>query len=270
MKPVYPVVLLVTLLFACTAPKKSTTSQEIQPANIASDGKLFASLYQQRAAEYHALCLQAYNIARLRLDNLLITSSSAEKPKAIVTDIDETVLDNSPNEVHQDIRGKSFDPIEWKEWTSKAQADTVPGAFTFLKYAASKGIEIFYISNRDENDRTGTLQNLQRFSFPNADNAHLLLRQNTSGKEPRRQQVLAGHDIILLLGDNLSDFSALFDKKSYEERLRAAQQQAGEFGNRFIVLPNPVYGDWESALYQYKPLTAAQKDSAIRQWLKTY
>ena len=80
----------------------------------------------------------------------------------------------------------------------------------------------------------------------------MLLRQNTSGKQARRQQVVAEHDIVLLSGDNLSDFSALFDKKYYEERLQDQQQRAGEFGNRFIVLFNPVYGNWESALCQYK------------------
>lgn len=269
MKPISAIALLALLLFACNAPKKLATSQETQPVDIATNGKLFASLYMQRAAEYHALCLQAYNIARVRLDNLL-TAPLSSKPKAIVTDLDETVLDNSANEVHQDLQGKGFDPEQWKEWTSKGAADTVPGSFTFFKYAASKGIEIFYISNRDENDRTGTWQNLQRFDFPNADNAHLLLRQNTSGKESRRQQVLADHDVILLLGDNLSDFSALFDKKPYEERLAITKQQSGEFGNRFIVLPNPIYGDWESALYQYKQLTTAQKDSAIKSLLKSF
>jgi 5'-nucleotidase (lipoprotein e(P4) family) len=274
MKPFYSSLLFIALLFACNTSKKITFSQELQPSNIAGNGKLFASVFMQQAAEYHALCLQSYNIARLRLDNLLAANSSSaqhpvEKPKAIVTDLDETVLDNSINEVHQDLQGKGFDPVEWKEWTSKAEADTVPGSFTFFKYAASKGIEIFYISNRDENDRTGTLQNLQRFDFPNADNAHLLLRQNTSGKEPRRQQVLAEHDIVLLFGDNLSDFSDMFDKKTAEERMLAAQQLAAQFGNRYIVLPNPIYGDWESSLYQYKQLTTTQKDSAIKSRLKS-
>jgi predicted secreted acid phosphatase len=45
---------------------------------------------------------------------------------------------------------------------------------------------------------------------------------------------------------------------------------SGQFGNRFIVLPNPVYGDWERALYEYQSLTPAQKDSSFRKWMKTY
>lgn len=267
MKPFYYSFLFILLFVACTAPKNIITVKAEQPG-IATQGKLFGSLYQQRAAEYHALCLQAYNIAQMRLVEALQHTSA--KPKAIITDLDETALDNSLNEVHQDLQGKSFDPVQWAQWTAMAKADTVPGALTFFKYAASKNVEIFYITNRDEKDRAGTLQNLQRFNFPNADDAHLLVRQNTSGKEVRRQQVMADHEVVLLLGDNLSDFSDLFDKKSMEQRLLAVQQLSGQFGNRYIILPNPVYGDWESSLYQYKQLTTAQKDSTIKSFLKTF
>src|SRR5207253_751537 len=102
------------------------------------------------------------------------------------------------------------------------------------------------------------------------DNAHLLLRQTTSGKEPRRQQVLAGHEIVMLIGDNLADLSSLFDKKPMDERLKNTDISAGEFGNRFIVIPNPVYGDWEGSLYKFQKYTGAQKDSVIKASLKTY
>lgn len=269
MKPASSFLLFLLLFVACKAPQKSVTIQQTQQPDLVTQGKLFASAYMQRAAEYHALCLQAYNIARQRIDEALRVASTPQ-PKAIITDIDETVLDNSADEVHRDLQGKPFDPIEWNKWTAMAAADTVPGALSFLKYAASKNVEVFYITNRDEKDRVGTLQNLQRFGFPNTDNAHLLVRQNTSGKEARRQQVMADHDVVLLLGDNLSDFSALFDKKSYEERLQTAQQLAAQFGNRFIVLPNPVYGDWELALYEYKQMTPGAKDTAIKKLLKGY
>jgi 5'-nucleotidase (lipoprotein e(P4) family) len=268
MKPFYSFLLFLVLFVACTSQQKTTATRQSQQPDLVTQGKLFAAAYMQRSAEYHALCLQSYNIAQLRLNEALQQTSS--KPRAIITDIDETILDNSADEVHRDLQGKPFDPAEWNKWTAMAAADTVPGAFSFLKYAASKNVEIFYITNRDEKDRVGTLQNLQRFGFPNADNAHLLVRQNTSGKEARRQQVMADHDVVLLMGDNLSDFSAVFDKKPYEERLQSAQQLTAQFGNRFIVLPNPIYGDWESALYQYKQLTATQKDSTVRKWLKNY
>ncbi len=268
MKPVYSYLFLLAVLVACNPLQKTTTSKVVSESSLITDGKLYAAAFMQRSAEYHALCLQAYNIATLRLDELLQTSSA--KPRAIITDIDETILDNSADEVHHDLLGKGFDPAEWAQWTAMAAADTVPEALSFLKYAASKGVETFYITNRDEKDKEGTLKNLQKFNFPNADNAHLFVRQNTSSKEVRRQQVMANHDVILLLGDNLGDFSSLWDNKTVSERLQNVQGQSSQFGKRFIIIPNPVYGDWESALYQYKSLTLPQKDSAIKSWLKTY
>ena len=73
------------------------------------------------------------------------------------------------------------------------------------------------------------------------------------------------------MGDNLNDLSNLFEKKNPDERMKVADSFAAEFGNRFIVLPNPVYGDWESSLYHYNySLTPAQKDSVLRASLSSY
>jgi 5'-nucleotidase (lipoprotein e(P4) family) len=261
-------VVVLFIIGACSTTKQ-VTNNILLPQNIAVTGKIFASLYQQRAAEYRALCLQAFNIATLRVnENVTLTMG---RPKAIITDIDETILDNSPYEVHQTLQGKDYESATWYEWTSMSKADTVPGAASFLKYAASRGITIFYITNRDEKERAGTLLNLKKFDLPNADDAHLILRQGTSSKEARRQQVAASHDIILLLGDNLADFSSMFDKRPLYEREQNTNALSAEFGKRFILIPNPVYGDWESVVYKYgNTLTTAQKDSAIKSLLKSY
>src|SRR5688500_9359986 len=196
---------LFLLLLACTTQKKSVGPSP--NSSLVADGKVWSSLFQQRAAEYKALCLQAFNIAKWRIDELapLVTV----KPKAIITDIDETVLDNSPYAVHRALQQKDYTADSWNEWTAKGIADSLTGALAFFNYTASKNIEIFYITNREEKEREGTLKNLQRFNFPFSDNQHLILRQNTSSKEIRRQQVANTYDIILLLGDNLADFSML-------------------------------------------------------------
>lgn len=259
---------LIILLCACSAkkPQKIGTKNSIAPNQImAVNSKVMANLWMQRSAEYKALCFQAYNLAHLRLD--LALNQPFAKPKVIITDIDETVLDNSPHDMAEALEGKDFDLKTWKAWTAKAAADTICGAGSFLKYAASKNIEVFYITNRDENERAGTLKNLQKFNLPNADDAHLLLKQTTSSKEIRRDQVLKNHDVILFLGDNLNDFSAMFERKTYEERLQNAENNQAGFGSRFIVLPNPAYGDWENALYRYNyQLKATQKDSVLKKW----
>jgi 5'-nucleotidase (lipoprotein e(P4) family) len=262
-------IFFILLLFAVSG----TNAQKISESNVANgtivtNGKMFATIYQQKSAEYRALCLQAFNIAHRRVDEIILTKT--EKPNVIITDIDETILNNSPYEAHQTLQGKDYESTAWYEWTSMINADTVPGSLTFLKYASSKGLEIFYVTNRSEEEREVTLKNLQKFNFPNSDNAHLFPRQDTSSKEKRRQGISASHNIVMLMGDNLGDFSFLFDKKNTEERLQNVNSIAAEFGNRFIVLPNPTYGDWESSLYKYTPLTRAQKDSVIKASLITY
>lgn len=260
--------LSVVLLSGCSASKQQQT-KSAETANLTADGKLFAALFQQRAAEYKALCLQAFNIAHVRIDEALLTSKN--KPLAIVTDIDETVLDNSPYDVKQSLQGKDYEQKSWEQWTSLAKADTVPGALPFLKYASSKGVRIFYLTNRAEAERSGTLSNLVRFGFPDAVNENLILKQTVSSKEARRQAIAEKYEIVLLMGDNLADFSSLFDKKPEEERNKNLYASASQFGKKFIVLPNPVYGDWEGAAYQYNlKLTPTQKDSLIKSVLKSY
>jgi 5'-nucleotidase (lipoprotein e(P4) family) len=159
-------------------------------------------------------------------------------------------------------KGQTYDQSTWLEWTSKATAAPMFGSQAFYKAAASKGIEIFYITNRSVKDKPGTIENLKKFGFPYADDAHVVVREIVSSKEQRRKKVADTHEIVLLLGDNLSDFSAAFDKKNEAERQQAVTDNAAAFGKKFIILPNTGYGDWESAIFDYNyKRTQAQKDS---------
>jgi 5'-nucleotidase (lipoprotein e(P4) family) len=267
-------VTLIAFLFliGCSSKKEMNQSQtDSIPANIPITGKLFATAYQQTAGEYRALCLQAYNIAHERVDEAIKEKKLGKHP-AIITDIDETLLDNSPWQAHQSLQGKGYDSTSWKEWSDKAEADTVPGATSFLKYAASKGIEIFYITNRSNDERVKTLENLKKYNFPNVDPSHLYTKwdKDSTSKETRRHLVMRTNDILMLLGDNLGDFISAFDKKQLAERSRNVDSLSNLFGYRFIVLPNPGYGDWESSIYQYKKWNKTQKDSILKAILKTY
>jgi 5'-nucleotidase (lipoprotein e(P4) family) len=263
-------IVIVFFIASCTiAPRVTVSNVGNNNSGMITGGKLYTTAYQQNAAEYRALCLQGFNIARQRVDEIILAKT--EKPKAIVTDIDETILDNSPYEAHQVLQGKDYESSSWYEWTSTANADTVPGAAAFLKYASSRGLEIFYVTNRSEKERNATIKNLQKFNLPNSDDAHLLLMKTTSSKEERRKNVAATHNIVMLIGDNLADVSPLFDKKNTGERLQAVNNIAEDFGDKFIIIPNPVYGDWESALYNYNySLSAVQKDSSMKASLHTY
>lgn len=268
-------ILSLPLMISCHT-TKGTTATAVTPAaptpalhNLEINGKVYAAVFQQRAAEYKALCQQAFNVATWQLDAAL--KQPHTKPLAIITDIDETLLDNSPYAVAMAQKGQTYNETTWLEWTSKGIAEPLMGSQAFYKYAASKGVEVFYITNRSINDKPGTIANLAKYNFPFADEAHVVVRGKISSKEARRLKVGETHDILLLLGDNLADFSTVFDKKPEVQRLEGVVNNAAEFGKRFIVLPNSGYGDWEAALFDYnfkwKP---AQKDSIYMSKVKGF
>jgi 5'-nucleotidase (lipoprotein e(P4) family) len=257
--------IILAIIFTATF---NITVQAQNNTSVVNGGKVWASLWQQRAAEYKALCFQAYNLAKLRLDAALKLKKG--KPLAVITDIDETLLDNSPYDAQRAVANLDYDVKTWKQWTAKGIADTVPGAPSFFKYAASKGVTVFYITNRDEDERTGTTKNLNLYNLPNVDDAHLLLKQGTSSKEVRRQLVLKKYNIVLLCGDNLPDFDARYDNHPAEAaRTSTTISLRAQFGDRYIVIPNPSYGDFEGALFKFNyKLTTAQKDSVINSVIK--
>ena len=206
-------------------------------------GKLYTSAWIQRSAEYKALCHQAYNIATERL---VAATARGGHRWAIVTDIDETIVDNSANSVHQALKGEDFTQASWDKWCDQASAIALAGAVDFFRKADSLGVQIFYISNRDEANRAGTLRNLRSLGLPQADDQHLML-----------------------LGDNLGDFDHVFDSKQEQTREAAVAKLAREFGRRFIVLPNPNYGTWEPAMNGgYLPLK--ERDKKLPQLLRSH
>lgn len=221
-------------------------------------------LWFQKAGESKALYYQGYNIGKLRLDEYLgkKIKSTSLKP-AIVLDIDETILDNSPYLAWYAVSGNG-NPFDWTNWFNRAEAKPLPGALEFLKYANSKGIEIFYITNRFEAQKDATIKNLRMVGAPQADQEHVLLMQpGEKGKERRRQKVTKEHEIVLFFGDNLGDFSKV-DELSVSERLQAADKYKDEWGRKFIVLPNPMYGDWEEAIYDYDYKKTDEKKAKLR------
>lgn len=227
------------------------------------DYSIAAVLWQQRSAEYRALAYQAFNIARMQLDRHLTANRESKKTLAIITDIDETILDNSPYSGKQIELDEDYTTSRWDEWVNLKSAKAIPGSLEFFHYAASKGVEVFYITNRDQHQKEATLENLKAVGFPFADDRHILLRGEDSGKETRRKKVEASYEIVMLIGDNLSDFSYLFEKRSAEERNKSADNLKMLFGTKYIVLPNPIYGDWETqGIFEGKHnWTEFQKDS---------
>lgn len=235
-------------------PKDTITATEFN-----SEYMTMAVLYYQKAAETRALYYQSFNIAKMMLDNDLKIKSKDKR--AIVLDIDETALDNSPYEA-QCILGKFSYPEKWDEWCNLGKAEPTPGALDFLKYAETKGCEIFYITNRKVKFSEVTLKNLKEKGFPMADTNHVLFRTEGNSKEDRRQMVMKSCKIVLLLGDNLADFVNVFDAKlNTDQRELKTDSLKAEFGSKFIVFPNPMYGDWEMIMYPDPAASAEVKDS---------
>jgi 5'-nucleotidase (lipoprotein e(P4) family) len=137
---------------------------------------------------------------------------------------------------------------------------------------AAHQVEIYYISNRSVEQLPATIKNLKKFGFPFADESHVLLKNSTSDKEPRRQKVKENHQIIMLLGDNLADFSSLFYRQNTTRRNALVDSLKILFGKRFVVFPNPMYGDWETRgiLEGRYDWSAAQLDSIRTNKIRDY
>ena len=163
-----------------------------------------------------------------------------------------------------------FEKESWEEWVSLASAEAIPGSVSFLKFADQNGIQIFYISNRAESQMLATVGNLIACGFPQANKDHLLLRNKISSKTERRSNIAETHEIIMLCGDNLSDFSGIFEKKTAVKRHQLVDSLQTSFGSQFIILPNPMYGDWESAIYGNQNLAEPEKMELRRASLTPY
>ncbi len=268
MRPRKYLVSLALIVAGVVSSHFSTASSAQAPGveRVNLDYQVAAILYQQKAAEYRALCYQAFNLAQWRLNADLDTKNVRKLPKterkmprAIVVDIDETVLDNSPAQAYSAKNGIGFNLKDWYAWGEMRKAKAVPGSVEFLNYAVSKGVKVFYISNRDEVQKAATIENLQKAGLKDVSVDNVMLRTKESSKDARRATVAAKYRIVLLAGDNLDDFTSAFERKSVADRFAETDKAKNEWGKKFIVLPNPMYGTWENAIYEYGRLTEAQK-----------
>jgi acid phosphatase len=244
-----------------------------------------ATLWAQNAAEYKALTTSVYNTALSNLgmavEDSYWTAYPHQKdqemrtlPPAIIVDVDETVLDNSPFQARMIKQNSSFNPKQWNDWVMEAKANPVPGAVEFTQRAADKGVAIFYLTNREAKVEEGTRKNLKKLAFPLAENEDRILSNNerenwTSAKTERRVYVAENHRIIMIFGDDLNDFVSA-KNISQKERAKLVESNQDKWGRFWYVLPNPVYGSWENALYNFdSSLSSSQIDSAKKARLKS-
>lgn len=248
-----------TYFVTVSTAQQGTTPAPVQAVN--NDYQIGATLFMQKAAEYRALCYQAFYWARRALEDdekqaKKLAKAQRKLPRAVVVDIDETVLDNSPAQAFGIKNQLPFNLKDWYAWGELRKAKAIPGAVEFANYAKSKNIRIFYVSNRDDVQLQATIDNLKSAGFPDISAENVLLRQRgadgryVSTKEPRRLAIAEKHRIVVLMGDNLNDLSDVYESKSVADRFAAVDRDKAFYGNRFIVLPNAMYGEWESAIYR--------------------
>ncbi len=242
--------LLWSFMFAVILTSNHAQSIEFTSKDL-NEESILALSWMQTAAEYKALAHQAFNLAKLRWD-----MDKQEGKKAVVVDVDETIIDNSPFNAGLIGKDYGYSDDTWKEWCEDMSATAIPGAVDFLKHVDKTGGTIFYVTNRKEIPKKNiqlldvTIKNLQALGFPQVVKEQMLLRTGTSNKQPRRNMITGqGFRIVLLLGDNLNDFSEAFSQQTIPERAEAVELERDKFGDMFIVLPNPIYGAWEAAVY---------------------
>lgn len=247
------------MLAACGTVRKGTVPSERTPSpSETQDQLILATLWYQQSAEMKALYYQCYRNAENALSENLAWSDKT-KPAAVVLDIDETVLDNSPYQAWQVLENKPFTDQDWNRWVNMAQAEPLPGALEFTRYADSLGVEVFYVSNRTVTEMNSTIANLGAYGFPDADTIHILLKQSGSSKIERRALIEKNYDILLLIGDNLADHSGAYERRGPDLGFATVEADKELFGTRYIILPNPMYGNWLSEIMKQSPGTTTRE-----------
>lgn len=268
-------------------------------AGPAANDKLDAVAWTQAAAEFRAASLGAFAGAWRAVDTGIDDpawdalppterdaignrAEIASMPIAVIADIDETLLDNTPFNARMIVDPIPGDLVvedsraafsrRWRDWVDDERARALPGAAAFAKRLGEGGVAFYYITNREDDEREATCRNLVAVGFPVPDCETFVLTRNEkqgrpSAKLSRRALIGRGHRVLAMLGDNLGDFVDGVDAtRGVREGLVDAQ--ALWWGERWFMLPNPMYGSWEGAASPLpadsKPATMLERERQIR------
>jgi acid phosphatase len=265
--------LALALLAGCaTTPRQpvaaAPTAQTTTPAAVAANDNLNAVAWSQTAIEHDLIYLQTYRDAQARLLAALhdrhwdalgkgdrTTPLRGLKP-AVILDIDETALDNSPFAARMVQGNREYNEADWAAWCREENARALPGAVEFTRFAAKHGIAVIYISNRAKDLDQATLANLRKAGFPVSGPQSFLglgtvvdgCEQAGSEKGCRRQLVARHYRVLMQFGDQIGDFVDVLANTA-DGRRQAVADYLPWIGTRWFVLPNPTYGSWEPALF---------------------
>ena len=235
-------------------------------AQVPQNDLLNATLWMQRSVEYKANSLTAFALAKIRLEQALAdetwTGAPAEQsgsyqklPPALILDLDETLVDNSRFQAWMTLNGTVFTPQVWTKFVNAQVSEAIPGALYFLKFADSRGVKLFYVSNRTAEEEAGTRKNLERLGFPMGGNVDTFLFARKqpdwgSAKGTRRAFIAKNYRVLLNVGDNFGDFVDEY-RGTEAERLKVMEDNKDRWGREWIMLANPAYGLFESAPFKH-------------------
>lgn len=219
-----------------------------------------AVTWMQASAEYQLLAKQIYRGAANQLlagledpqwsaDEIQVVEGNFQhKPPAIILDVDETVLDNSAYNARNIRDNQSFSLEAWNAWCDERKAKAIPGAVEFIHRAEALGVKVFFITDREDNVRPATIENLRQIGVNASEENVLTKNPQLDDKISRRAIVTQNHRVLLLLGDSMSDLCSGMGTREWEQRQAIAAEKTELFGPRWVMLPNPVYGSWQRAL----------------------
>jgi len=227
---------------------------------------LYALAWKQTAAEYRALYYQGFNVARMHVQAALAKRQPGDKPLAVVTDVDSTIL--QPLSFWGFLVNNNMDFFEdalWDRWVAANQFTVSPGAAEFLKFCADNRVDVFYVSSRDQGENTVAylMANLRSAGFPNVDNQHVTTVSSSSLKEPRQDEIMKTHTVAVFLGDGLTDFRSKFNiKNAVDQRNALTDADREKFGREYVIFPNPTDGQWLTAIFGVSepPATDANRE----------
>lgn len=243
-----------------------SSSKDKNSAVINKNPLLWAVAWSATAAEFGALCYQAFNLATLRVTQALERNNNLGKPLAIITDVDNTIIHAASYWGYLINNGVDFfDDAIWDRWIPKNLITPVPGASDFLAYCYKNNVEVFYVTNRDQGDKTYeyALRQLRYLRFPFADKEHLTVYKQTSNKMPTKRAISQSHELILMLGDNLNDYKRDYYVADIDERYSLMERDHREFGDKFILLPNATDGHWVRAIFGDSEPAATESNREI-------
>ncbi|MEL7509784.1 MAG: HAD family acid phosphatase [Cyanobacteria bacterium J06554_1] len=228
---------------------------------------MYAVAWKQTAAEYRALYYQGFNVARMHVEQALEEHQEGDKPLAIVTDLDDTLI--HPLEYWGTLINKNidfFDDPIWDAWIPTNGVIASPGAKEFLEFCKENNVEIFYITSRNQGEGTFdyALGHIRYLGFPLDDESNLTVLTDTSNKETRQNEIMENYDVAVFLGDSLNDFRRkYYVKGDIEGRIAVMEEDHSLYGNKYVLFPNPTDGHWIAGIFGESEPPATDENRAI-------